>query len=391
MFKTARILSLCGFLLSGCGESPAQPEELLPVNPTMVRSLKWNAKDVPTGNIFAVSDLNEDTVVFSDQGAMVFTAGIPLVTDSAVRSWRTAAVVPAGDLAGSWLVAVDGTGHVRRLRDRSVMEDVSDRYGLLKEDIQEVIASDPQIRTVFALPQELAVSDGQKVSRFSLSLRGISGGSGRVVGFGDTGVTVFQPNIGSILRYPLEGAVATQIDTAGRVIVATSDALYRENQRQLVKVYSSKEAPIRGLALSSGLVWVQVGDGLAILDEKEVRVAPSASLPVDGKLLGSSSGDVWILSQGKLSRYAEDTGGGAPEDQWKATVQPVFTRLCSLCHMPGGSADLDLSTYKSWDTRRDLMMLRVVDGKPSPMPPKGAGTLTQDELSAVRNWINGVQ
>jgi len=388
MSNLARVLSLGGLLFWGACQDSAPVEILLTERPLALRQVKWNAKDVPTGNIAAVADLNEDTVVFSDLGAMVFTAGLPLGTDPVAKSWKTATVIPAGDLAGSWLIGIDGSGRIRRLRDRSVMEDVSDRYGLGSDVVEEAVAADPTTRTVFGLAGKLAVADGQKVTRYSLSLHGLAGGSGRVVGLSEGGVTVFTPTTGAVMRFPVDSPVAALFDTAGRLVVATADTLYREDKKALVKLYVSSDAPLRGLQLSSGVVWVQVGDTLAVLDESEVRRAPAAALPADGKLLSSSTGDIWVLSQGTLRRFGEDTGGGAAEDQWKNTVQPVFTRLCSLCHMPGGSANLDLSTYKSWDTRRALMMQRVVDGKPSPMPPKGAGALTQDELTAVRDWLN---
>jgi cell division FtsZ-interacting protein ZapD len=58
--------------------------------------------------------------------------------------------------------------------------------------------------------------------------------------------------------------------------------------------------------------------------------------------------------------------------------------------MPGGSANMDLSTYKSWVARKDAMRKRVVEMTPSPMPPKGAGALTQDELMAVSAWLDTV-
>lgn len=382
-----RVLSVCALLLGAC-QSGA--DSLLGEQALQLKTVSWNAKSVPTGSVFAVADLNEDTVVFSSLGAMVFTAGLPLYTDSSVQSWKSATVIPAGNLAGSWLVGIDGNGKVRRLRDRSQMEDVSDRYGLQNDSVTELVAADPTTRTAFALGSQLAVSDGSKVTRYPVAISQISGGSSRVSGVVDGAVVTFDTRSGNLARYGVGAPVATLIDTAGRLVVATEDSLYRESGDSLTKLYVSSDAPIRGLVLSSGVVWVQIGDTLAVLDEAEVRRAAAGKIPSDGKLLASSTGDVWVLSQGTLQRFGEDTGGGASEDQWKNTVQPVFTRLCSLCHMPGGSANMDLSTYKSWVARKDAMRKRVVEMTPSPMPPKGAGSLTQDELTAVSAWLDTV-
>ena len=97
----ARVLALCSVgLVSACQQGPA-PDTLLAERPLSLRSVKWNAKEVPTGKIAAVADLSEDTVVFSEQGALVFTAGLLLNTDPATKSWKAATVIPAGDRAGS--------------------------------------------------------------------------------------------------------------------------------------------------------------------------------------------------------------------------------------------------------------------------------------------------
>jgi mono/diheme cytochrome c family protein len=72
---------------------------------------------------------------------------------------------------------------------------------------------------------------------------------------------------------------------------------------------------------------------------------------------------------------------------WQKTVLPTFTRLCSLCHLPGGTSGIDLSTYPTWASRRALINQRVLVGKPTPMPPSGAGKLTADEQAALQAWV----
>lgn len=385
---------LLAFVLLGLGCQPPTPSStLLPEVPLAVQSVSWNTKNVATGKVSAVAELNEDTVVFSDQGALVFTAGLLLNTDAVTKSWIGATVIPAGDLAGQWLVGIDGKGRLRRLRDRSVMEDVADRYGLRADAVFDAAAADSMTKVVFALEGELAAADGKNITRYPVRLRGLSGGAGRVVGLSDGTAVVFESATGSVKRIGLPSpAVAAVIDTAGRVVVATADTLYREQSGELGAaldvLFVSSDVPLRGLALASGEVWVQIGDALAIVSGDSLRRSPSLTLPADAKLIGSPTGDVWVLAGGMLRRFGEDSGGGADEQVWRQTVQPVFTRLCALCHMPGGSANLDLSTYRSWDLRRMAIKQRVLDGKPTPMPPKGAGTATQDELGAISEWLS---
>lgn len=94
-----------------------------------------------------------------------------------------------------------------------------------------------------------------------------------------------------------------------------------------------------------------------------------------------------MLQGGALQRFGEEPTGGADQLLWQKTVLPIFTRLCSLCHLPGGTSGIDLSTYPHWVSRRALINQRVIVGKPSPMPPAGAGQLTADELAALMAWV----
>jgi len=121
-----------------------------------------------------------------------------------------------------------------------------------------------------------------------------------------------------------------------------------------------------------------------------MRRSPPGKAPAGGKLFGSPTGDLWVLNNGALTRIAEVSPGGMDQDQWKQTVLPLFTRLCSLCHLPGGSSGIDLSTYSAWTARRALVGQRVLVGKPTPMPPAGAGTLTSDDRAALQAWVNNM-
>ena len=175
--RGAAVLFSAAALLAACGDDVVSP--VLPVSALAAGEVEWNAKGLAVGKVAAVAELGDDTLVLSDQGALVFTGGVLLSSDAITKRWRQAAVIPAGDLAGEWLTAVDGAGALRRLRNRSTMETISDRYGLGGSPVRE-LAPLGGGRVAFALEQGgLAVADGQTVKRYDGEFRGLAGGGGR--------------------------------------------------------------------------------------------------------------------------------------------------------------------------------------------------------------------
>lgn len=416
---------LVGALLAGGAgcEPPAPP--VLVEQPLELHEVAWNPKGTPVGKVADVAELDEDTLILSDQGALVFTGGVLLASDAGVRDFRAAAVLPAGDQgadkSGSWLVAIGSDGRLRRLRSRSSLEDISDRYGL--KDRRVLGAADlGGGRSAFSLAPaggapnppdpaspavddaaELAVADGDKVLRYTVSLPGLRGGGGRVAGIvkgtESAMIVVFRPSDGSRAAWSVPEPVALDFLPDGRLIVAAAHALYREaapdspdvRETRLERIHVSED-PIRGLVVSEGAIWLHLGDSLAQLDEQTLRRAPLPGPPgaapeAASRLVSSPSGGVWLSANGSLRRFAAPGDTLEDSDRWERDVRPMFTRLCSLCHLPNGSAGIDLSTYASWASRRALLEQRVLVGKPSPMPPAGAGTLTQAEADALRAWL----
>lgn len=372
-------------LLPGCGDDAAAP--MLTPGALKVQAEEWNGKQVPVGQVAAVVDTGTDVVVFSSLGAMLFTSGLLLSTDPAVQKWQAAALIPAGDLSGHWVAGADATGHVYRLRNRSVAEDVTDRYGLLGAPVRD-LADLGGGMTGFVLDQKLAVADGKVVTRYDGDWRGLGGGGGRAAAVGPDVVRLLDLHSGQVQLFAVPAAVAVAFDAGGKLVVAARDSLYQEGDGGVLhRVYQSPDANIAGLAPSGMGIWVAMGSSVALLSGEKLLQAPAGSLPAGARLRGASGDGVWLLGNGKLSRLSQSGSGGPDEQLWKTTVYPVFSRVCSLCHLPGGVAGIDLSSYPAWSLRRALVGKRVIDGKPTPMPPAGAGTLRTEELDAIRNWV----
>lgn len=390
--------ALLSLLLAACGDNlaaTAPPPTLTTGDPLKLSELVWNGKMQDFGRIDAVTEIYDDTLILGEQGAVVLTSGVPLATDGSVKGWRTATVVPAADLSGEWAMAVDKDGAVRRLRNRSSMEDTSDRYGLAGTPVLELAALGAG-GVAFALADGLAVADGSTVTRYPGAWSRLSGMDGRVAGVVDGKLRSLALPSGTATDYALGEITGVVFDAAGKLVVTTTDALYQEDagaSPALVRRHQSAE-PIRALARAGSVLWLRLGDGLAQVEGDKLRRPPADSalgvLGGEARLFGSPGGALWTVQDGRLRLLAQDSGGGADQDLWRRSVLPMYARLCSTCHLPGGSSGIDLSTYKTWAPRRGVMDLRVLQGKPTPMPPAGAGTLTADEAAGLKAWIANV-
>ena len=94
-----------------------------------------------------------------------------------------------------------------------------------------------------------------------------------------------------------------------------------------------------------------------------------------------------MIADDVLLRYGEEAGGGVDLALWRNQLLPIFAQKCQSCHLPGGSARIDLSTYSTWALRRTAIKQRVVDRLPTPMPPVTAGKLDEKELASISSWV----
>jgi hypothetical protein len=106
-----------------------------------------------------------------------------------------------------------------------------------------------------------------------------------------------------------------------------------------------------------------------------------------------------------------DGGDGITLPTLASIQENVFTPICSVCHVPGGTGPMPLNTEAaSYDSLVNAgfsftcAVPRVVPGDPdgsclvlkiegsvlasgNPMPPPPAPSLGQEEIDAIREWI----
>ena len=139
-------------------------------------------------------------------------------------------------------------------------------------------------------------------------------------------------------------------------------------------------------------MWFTVDGDLGVVQDGHVSLASGGTLANDVRLVGATSGDVWVLGAA-LQRFSAAGGEAGDEATWSSMVQPVYAAVCSNCHSAPGtgksSSNIDLSTYDAWKGRRATIYQRVVGaaGTPAAMPPPtSAFSLTDPQRAAIAAW-----
>lgn len=412
-FRATPALAALGALVSlalGCSGSDAMSGPQLAAGSFDLLRIDWS-EALPSmsgpGRVATLAESGDQVAVYSDLGVFLWSSGSTAGSDVSVRAWRSAAAVPALGLPGEWLVGIDADGHIQRLRNGATfgLEDVSPRYALTGKPVQEVVAlgqreGSATRQAVFVVGDQIALSDGVTQKFFDLPLRNLVAGYGRVAAAEQTAVRLWDPQSGLLRRMELKNA-ATVVGVAfapdGLLWVASADTLYVERDNGLAVAHRfTAPQRVTALAGSSRGLWLGLSD--SDVDSAQITLAqvrdwqlqlPSAPpmLAADTRLLGSQSGDVWSLgSDGTLARYGQESGGGRDLALWREKLVPIFGKYCQSCHLPAGSAHIDMTTYSSWTRLRAQVMTRVVQRTPTPMPPDGGGKLSEAELADVKAW-----
>jgi hypothetical protein len=346
----------------------------------------WNLGKTDVGKIETAVDLGDDLIVYGDKGAIVVSGGIVSASDSTVTKWGASAPIPASDGNGTWSVAIDGDGRLLRIRGRSVLEPVSDRYGLSTFKVRD-LANAAETGVAFALDgsNQVAFADGKTVQRYALDLRNISATSWRFAGAAaDGSVTSVRldpqkpTHDGMATRIALSEALETAFD-GEKLIIEAQHALYGERADGTFDLVLGDSDPFHGIAASPDGVWFGVGSRICLYGSGELHCA-DAGIGDTATLVGSARG-VYAIENGTMRAFERRATGA--EALWRASVRPVFARVCSSCHSRGGTSGIDMSAYKSWASRVDVIDTRVLQQKTMPTNQKLSG----DDLATISTWV----
>jgi mono/diheme cytochrome c family protein len=237
----------------------------------------------------------------------------------------------------------------------------------------------------FRVDGGVAIADGQAIARYEVGpFTEVAGGARLAVGVESGGLRVIDGAKRTSTFFPLDGATHAAIDPKGRLYATTSRAVYAADDRGALQlVYEADGATVHGMVASGDVVWFADGAELGVVDGARVRETTGAKLAADATLAPSSTGDVWVIAGGALSRFAQVAVEPALASTWNQTLAPVFARACSACHLPDGESGTDLSTANAWQSEKSEIHQRVIVGRS--MPPEGHA-LSDADREAIRAW-----
>jgi mono/diheme cytochrome c family protein len=322
--------------------------------------------------------------VFADDRATVLSSRAVVAVDRSVTDWIDADTIDGADGSARWIVGISARHGVYYLRGLSSFENVSERYGL---EGKPVVATAVLGRGLvgFLLDGELALADGQRVTRYDVGpLAELVGGGGFAAGVLASGVRLVDGARGTRTDFLLPGARHAALGPAGRLYAATSRAVYAvDGAGKLDLLYEADGDTIHGLVASGEHVWFADGTELGVVDGDKILETSGLGAPGEGRLAASPSGDVWVMGGASLQRFARIEPEASLAAAWMGGLAGVFARSCAACHLADGVSGTDLSTPEAWQSERAAIRDRVVIH--GTMPPEGHA-LSDADRAAIAEW-----
>lgn len=365
--------------VASCASAPRAPAAA----PLATSDVSWNPTSADVGRVTGVAELGETTLVTSDRGATIFSGGAVAGTDAST-AYTWAGTIAAPDGTGIWLVATTSGGELRRVRARTSLEPVGDRFGLAGSRVRAACSASPT-DTVFLLDAALARSDGRHVHRIDGAFSAIACAPGVIAATSPSGIRLLGKDGDRLLA--LASPLAT-ITRAGRLVAASGAHLYAADAHGNLARVLETTAPIVALTGTASGAWFATSGGLGYFDGTNVALAADARVSATTTLTAATGDDAWANGGGALLRISRSQASHAAptthDDRWKTAVAPIQQKTCATCHGPGGASGLDLSTAQAWNASRTAIEQRVLTKRD--MPPAGTPFADADR-EAVRQFV----
>lgn len=370
------LLGLAPVLLSACaGHRPA---------PLAADSVATVA-DARADQVISQGDItyalgHDLTIIRGD----VVTTRVPVDCPSPcpAQLWTSAASIPALDGDGRWIVATRFDGTLWRIRLDGELEPIGSRFGLTKDAVRAVAGAGTTI-AVLLDRAVLVTADGIHVTRYDLDAPRdrLAVARGRIALASAHAVELWDLATDQRKTFAVEEARPGFLDAdaaASQLVVASPQGVWLERTGELEPL---EVANVAAIAIAGSKLWLEVGKRLYLANDREALDTTVASAGGE-PMFGAPNGDVWVGAAG-LRRYSLGATTGDPV--WGARIQPIFTRVCAHCHLPGGDAGVDLSTPAAWTAEHDELVRRVLVTRT--MPP--AGTVLDDtDRSTLAEWLH---
>jgi len=332
---------------------------------------------VEQGDLAYLFGPNQITIARGGVATTVVQLALPCGKQCPARIWTSAASIPALDGDGRWIVATRYDATLWRVTMSGELEPIGDRFRA-GDHVSQVGSSGSTI--ALALADAIGVtSDGVHVARYPVTGE-LAVAHDRLAVATATSTELWDLAKGTRTTFAIAGHPAF-LDGGGpepRLVVMQSDALWfaRGGVLHRVRVPPQYIATVAGAQL-----WLRDGTQLFVmLDDRLERT--DAHVTTNDALIGSPSGDVWLDARGGVRKLS--LAHIAVDPRWHSEVEPVFARVCAHCHLPGGSADVDLSTASTWTSEHDELVRRVIVTRT--MPPAGT-PFSESDRAALAGWL----
>jgi len=343
--------------------------------PAKVQTLADTAA-IPLANVEQLVELGDALYAFGAHTIAIVRGGAVVANVPAtVGRWGTATTIPALDGEGRWVVATDAEGAIYRVRATGELEPIAAQLGVPRASAIAAAGSTIGLAT----DGGIAVStDGVHLARFAAA-GALAVAQGRLA-ISDAHTTeLWDLAHATRTSYPIAGHVAfLDAEHAPRLVVSTPTQLFVEDNGKLERIAAPHEPQV---IVAGTRLWVAAGGALYAFDGAGL-VRTATQVPRAARLFGARDGGIWIADGVHLASHAVEAR--AEDRRWRADVEPVFQRVCAHCHLPGGSADLDLSTPAAWTAERGEIVRRVLVTRT--MPPAGT-ELGEADRAALARWL----
>jgi hypothetical protein len=351
---------------------------------------------ISAGPVATIADTRADQVI--SQGDITYALGhdLTIIRGEVVTTrvpvdcpapcpaqlWTSAASIPALDGDGRWIVATRFDGTLWRIRLDGELEPIGSRFGLAKDAIRAVAGAGTTV-AVLLERAVLVTGDGIHVTRYDLDAPRdrLAVARGRLALASAHGVELWELATDQRKTFAIEQPRPGFLDAdaaSSQLVVASPQGVWLERGGEL---QSLEVANVAAIAIAGAKLWLEVGKRLYVASDSravDTTVASAGGEP----MFGTPNGDVWVGAVG-LRRYSLGAAEGDPV--WGARIQPIFTRVCAHCHLPGGDAGVDLSTPASWTAEHDELVRRVLVTRT--MPPAGT-ILDEDDRTTLAQWLH---
>lgn len=350
---------LCGVLFS-CASGHVMP---LPV----VKTLSLDESNP----LLAISESQGLTVIATPTTITLYRYGKLAATSLPPSSstWIAMTDIDALDSDGRWIVAADSRGDVWRILESGDRVRMTESLGVAR--VKALAGAGTTLAV--SVPGEIAVTADGHVFHYPGDGM-LAAGRGRVAVATTTHVYLWDLRRATSTAFDVDHA--TYVGFANdSLLVATRNFLFIGRDGALAPI------PVPNLrAVAVGEKIVVLADHVYVVDGDHLRKVQIDAADARGAFAVGNS--IWLVRPERVERYAfvsqtEDRG-------WYTDVEPMFRRFCAACHLPDGTAGVDLSSPDAWRRHAASIHQRVIVERS--MPPT-ALKLTEDDQRLITRWL----